>query len=75
MLGRALHLVFRGRAAVRLYRRQSWAIKNFPAFRLGYGAALDDIERTGLIPRDKEMRRRMADRALEKISTGQKGVC
>lgn len=50
---------------VRRTRQEMWALENFPAFRLGYISALNDIERTGLRPMTDKTKREAADRALK----------
>lgn len=44
-----------------------WANQAWPDFRLGYLEALRDIERTGLIPKTEEKRRKCADQALKRL--------
>lgn len=41
-------------------------MSEFPWYRAGYIAALDDIERTGLRPMTDETKREAADRALKR---------
>lgn len=51
---------------LRRTRRKNAATQNFPWFRAGYISAIEDIERTGLIPKTDQTKRESADRSLKK---------